>query len=215
MPRNELGAGIPWGLIHGRAGGNMLASVNRFFQKYLGASRQRHCHALGQIFVETDHLNTMSEYGGSGTRYAPYYGRGLMQLTWQNNYTAYGTYAGLAAGYDPNTVAQAPHAGESAGFYWVSKEFFHTSDLNRVCDLGLGGNDVGFVSWLVNGGGNGYQLRELYARYTRNVLLDDVPLSATETFSYPPLSRALESTFPPSNPPATATVQVNYAQQIP
>ena len=33
----------------------------------------------------------IAEYGGARQRYAPYYGRGYVQLTWKYNYEKYGT----------------------------------------------------------------------------------------------------------------------------
>ncbi len=36
---------------------------------------------LAQTCLETDHFRTLREYGGSAQRYAPYSGRGVIQLT--------------------------------------------------------------------------------------------------------------------------------------
>lgn len=254
LSRNELarcipraGGGVSWAEATQRAG-NHGAAVNLFFQKYMGADRQRHTHGLAQIYIETALLGTMTEFGrGRSYVYDAFYGRGLMQLTWAGNYDRYGQYKGLAnqtgtphytdnritststhlweaegarrvwsPRYDPDVVGtQSEHSGESAGFYWVSKSFRGTKNINRVCDLGLGGNHVGFVSWLVNGGSNGYQERQQYARYVRNVLLDEAPLTGTETWRYPSRTNALTGTFPPGNPPANQSVQVNHARQSP
>lgn len=37
----------------------------------------------------------LDEYGGRKTRYAPYWGRGYVQLTWKVNYQKYATLTGL------------------------------------------------------------------------------------------------------------------------
>lgn len=253
IPRTSLGnsgannVNVTWAQALQRAQ-NHGASVNVLFRKYLGAGKQRQTHALAQIYIETALLGTMTEFGqGNAYDYGPFYGRGLMQLTWPVNYTAYGQYRGVpnqtgtatytdpritttsthlweaggntqlwAPRYDPQIVGtQGQHAAESGGFYWVSKTFRGTRNINRACDLGLGGNHVGFISWLVNGGGNGYRQRQQYARYVRNVLMDAVPLTGTEQWAYPPLGTALTGTFPPGSPATTANVEVNHAPQVP
>ncbi|WP_164002586.1 M23 family metallopeptidase [Pyxidicoccus caerfyrddinensis] len=118
--------------------------------------------------------------------------------------------------YDPHVVGtQVQHSAESGGYFWVSKTFRSTRNINRACDLGLGVNHVGFISWLVNGGGNGYRQRHQYARYVANILLDEVPRTGTEEWAYPPLVPALTATFPPGSPANTQTVTVNYAPQVP
>ncbi len=131
---------------------------------------------------------------------------------WQDG----GNNQAWAPRYDPQIVGtQGQHAAESGGFYWVNKSFRGTRNINRACDLGLDGNHVGFISWLVNGGGNGYRQRQQYARYVRNVLMDEVPLTGTQQWNYPPLGSNLTGTFPPGSPANTANVVVNYAAQVP
>lgn len=247
LPRASLGGNLNWATARSRADTH-LGAVNLFFQKFMGADRQRHIHGLAQIYIETGLLRTIKE-GGSGNnfQYGPFYGRGLMQLTWASNYEKYGDYKGLpnqnppphyvdpritatsthvwsdggphkvwARRYDPDVVGtQNEHSGESAGFYWISKTFRGTRNINRVCDLGLEGNYVGFVSWLVNGGGNGYRERQQFSRFVKNVLLDDAPLEGNGTWNYPPLGQPLTGTFPPGSPANSQSVPVNYARQVP
>lgn len=247
IPRTVGTSNLSWATATQRAGTH-LAALNMLVRKYIGPDRQRHVHVLAQIYIETGILWTPIEGGlGQSHDYGPFYGRGLMQLTWPVNYDRYGDFKGLrdqtgtphyvdaritptsvhlweqggqarvwAPRYDPDVIgSQGVHTGESGGYYWVSKTFRGTSNINRVCDLGLGGNHVGFASWLVNGGGNGYRERQQYARYLRNVLLDEPPLTATETWNYPPLGPALTGGFPPGNPTETQSVQVNHARQSP
>ncbi|WP_426753476.1 hypothetical protein [Myxococcus sp. Y35] len=240
-------ANLSWAQAQQRAN-NHVASVNLLMRKYLGANPQRQTHALAQVYIETNLLATMTEYGtGNNHAYGAFYGRGLMQLTWPINYASYGRYKGLAnqaapatyvdaritatsthvwqaaatpqvwaPRYDPQVVGtQSVHSAESGGFYWVSKTFRGTRNINRACDEGLNGNHVGFISWLVNGGGNGYRERQGFMRFVRNVLLDEVPLTGTEQWAYPPLVNTLTAAFPPGNPPATANITVHYAPQVP
>ena len=133
-----------------------------------------------------------------------------------NSATQQPTYRQWAPRYDPDQLITDDYTcADSGGYYWVSKTFRGTSDITRVNDLGLEPRFVGFVSWLVNGGGNGYAERHGFARYLYSVLGDEPRLTGIETWRYPPLGGALTGTFPPGNPPNTLTIQVNHAQQIP
>ncbi len=73
--------------------------------------------------------------------YKGYWGRGLIQLTWEKNYRA----AGEALGYDylsnPEIVATPPHAALTAGWYWSA------NGCNAQADKG----DMREVTRLVNG----------------------------------------------------------------
>lgn len=52
-------------------------------------TRLREVAFLSQSVIETDYFRTFSEYGkGQGKAYAPYYGRGMHQLTWEATYAA-------------------------------------------------------------------------------------------------------------------------------
>jgi predicted chitinase len=118
--------------------------------------------------------------------------------------------------YDPDTLMADGYASaDSGGYYWVSKTFRGTCNITRVADLGLEPRYTGFVSWLVNGGGNGYSERYQFARYLSNILEDEPRHLDNETWDYPPLNRQLTATFPPGNPSCTKSVQINYAPQIP
>ncbi|MCY1301608.1 hypothetical protein D9M70_512300 [compost metagenome] len=122
--------------------------------------------------------------------------------------------------YDPEIVAQSPrHSADSSGFYWVTKTFRGTRNINRVCDLGVTPSEVGFISWLINGGGTGYANRQQFAKYLWNVLSCDPYLTGTAQFSYPPLSPPgnpkLCLTFPPAQIPYATHGEVNYVRQVP
>src|SRR6266567_4028889 len=79
----------------------------------------RVAHWLGQTCLETDYWRTLQEYGGSGTRYAPYWGRGAIQLTWQSNYVQTGIAIGAPIAQNPDLVA-TPGMGTIVGcMYWA------------------------------------------------------------------------------------------------
>lgn len=196
---------------------------------------------------------------GSGHAYGPFYGRGYMQLTWAGNYKAYGAYRKLPdhAGsysdsritttsthpssdggeairwyprFDPEIVADdLSHGGESSGFFWVTKSFRGTSNMNRAADLSVTSTIVGFCCWLVNGGGNGYDKRHRYSKYLVNILLDEPLRSGVESYSYPPLTPKVNlgttdhpnwtpllcSTFPPTEVNYSVNGSVNHEPQRP
>ncbi|MFN5515144.1 MAG: glycoside hydrolase family 19 protein [Cyanobacteriota bacterium] len=53
--------------------------------------RNQICYILATIQHETaDTFKPIAEYGGASRPYAPYYGRGYVQLTWKYNYAKYG-----------------------------------------------------------------------------------------------------------------------------
>lgn len=52
----------------------------------------------------------ISEYGGGSTRYAPYYGRGFVQLTWQANYLKAGKAVGVDLVASPERALELPIA---------------------------------------------------------------------------------------------------------
>jgi hypothetical protein len=91
--------------------------------------------------------------------------------------------------------------------------------MNRVADLPFTPASVGFASWLINGGGNGYTNRQQFAKYLANVLFDEPTLVGRVTFQYPPLSPAgspsLCATFPPATVQWTMDEVVDYEPQVP
>lgn len=184
---------------------------------------------------------------GHGKDYGAFYGRGYMQLTWAMNYDAYGKFRGLAnqahptyadnritttslhmwqaegenrrwsPRYDPAVVEDLMHGAESSGFFWISKSFAGRKNINRPCDIGVTPAAVGYICWLVNGGGNGYTNRQEYAAFLKNVLLDEVLLSGSAIHRYPALTPALKNVghYPPGDPPCNQQLTVHYDRQRP
>lgn len=87
-----------------------------------------------------------SATSGDGWKYR---GRGLIQLTFRNNYAAYSrAISDPSIIDDPDQVAQPAHATMSACWFW------HTKGLNLLADAG---DEAGFnrISYRINGGWNG------------------------------------------------------------
>jgi hypothetical protein len=65
--------------------------------------------------------------------------------------------------------------------------------------LQTGVHDVGLISWLVNGGSNGYSARQAYAKFVANILFDQpYKLMQSENFTLPRLPTP-SSPFPPNH----------------
>jgi predicted chitinase len=69
---------------------NVVAdALTRAMIKADANTRKREVGFLSQAVIETDFFRTFKEYGaGAGKSYAPYYGRGMHQLTWRDTYAA-------------------------------------------------------------------------------------------------------------------------------
>ena len=69
-------------------------------------------YALGTAHHETDRkFGPIREYGlGRGKPYAPYYGRGLVQLTWNYNYAKMGKKLGIKLLENPDLALEVKNA---------------------------------------------------------------------------------------------------------
>jgi len=69
--------------------GVVADALTRSMLKADANTRKREVGFLSQAVIETDFFRTFKEYGaGAGKSYAPYYGRGMHQLTWRDTYAA-------------------------------------------------------------------------------------------------------------------------------
>lgn len=122
----------------------------------------RLCDWLAQIAHESAQFAYTSEIGGHRARYAPWFGRGLIQLTWLANYQAFVRW--LWAVVDKATskkspdystakyrdmVAEMPVAFLTAIFYWQWRK------LNKYADT----NNFRRQTKVINGGYNGWNDR--------------------------------------------------------
>ena len=77
--------------------------------KHLGFGIERNPFQLAYIMATVEHecagtWEPISEWGGESTRYAPFYGRGYVQLTWKENYQKYQDILGLPLVKNPDLV---------------------------------------------------------------------------------------------------------------
>lgn len=98
-------------------------------------SKARRACLVGECAQETDWYQTYEEYDKGG-EYAPYYGRGFIQLTWSYNYQSFADYLtgkGIANNVmgDISSVATLPYAAYAAIYYFTQKSW----DGNNLCSI--------------------------------------------------------------------------------
>ena len=193
----------PWNIAENSAQ-RWAVPLNKTIRKYGIAGRPfRLLHLLSQVIPETRSMNLVKEQGGEHMAYNPYYGRGLIQLTFLENYQRYGTFRGFrvgselprefaALGWDPNLLLAADNRGnhhpencaDSAGFYVVQKRRM----LSHM-DAGAAQEHTISVSKDVNGyvaieNLNGLEVRLQSAIYLQMILLDTVFTDATANLRF-------------------------------
>jgi predicted chitinase len=132
-------ATIQWNKAFARAQ-RFAPYMNRTLRKYaICNDAMRLAYFFGNTIQETTYLTSTVEGGGPHTRYAPWYGRGVIQLTFEENYKRYGDYRGWtspAATYRDSLETDLEKACDSAGFYWVTcaKPIGQTYNINRSAD---------------------------------------------------------------------------------
>ncbi|WP_245001896.1 M23 family metallopeptidase [Cupriavidus pinatubonensis] len=114
---------VAWNSALNRAQ-RLLIPLNQAFRKYrISADGIRLSYFLGNAIQETTYLTKTAETGGPTLPYAPWYGRGIIQLTHEENYKRYGDYRGwfgtTPASYRDSLETDPARAADSAGFYWV------------------------------------------------------------------------------------------------
>lgn len=160
------------------------------FVELLNAALLRHgivtgyqkAHFLAQCFHESARFETTVEFA-SGDGYNPgrhrdalrngntvvgdgpkYKGRGLLQLTWKNNYKRYSEYRGVDFVEDPDLIASDMfNAIDASCWYWrnnggVYVKYGAKGDINVL--IYNDRDNVSLVTLAVNGGDNGLPERE-------------------------------------------------------
>lgn len=165
-------------------------ALRAVFKKYEINTRERISAFLAQIGHESGSLNWWREFGGENARYAPYYGRGPMQLTWSANYEEFANESGYDAWNFPDIVATTTLIGmESAGWFWYGHAIPHqggdpVGNLNPWADIATW-ESFDWITEAINGGFNGKADRD--ARYAKawNVIPDGVTIEEGEPVPVP------------------------------
>lgn len=155
-------------------------------------SKLRLLQFFSHVIPETGCLSQVVEGNGQNATYAPYWGRGLIQLTGIDNYTDYGKFRKLSSAtipsqysdlhWDPDTLIAKDNHGnhnsencaDSACFYIAKR-----SGMLGHMDAGYSQSQAITVSEDVNGhvaieNLNGLELRLQGVTYLRKILLDEV-----------------------------------------
>ncbi|MDU7580881.1 glycoside hydrolase family 19 protein [Aeromonas sp.] len=133
-----------------------LDTFNKSFSDYSVTTCLGKAHFLAQVFHESGNLYYTKEIGGNTKSYSPWYGRGLIQITFRDNYQAYGDYVGedfVSSDECREKLSIAPHAVRSAYWYiYVGRP---------ACQKAFEKDDLLHSSFLVNGGLTHYIDRQL------------------------------------------------------
>jgi predicted chitinase len=131
-----------------------LDSLNSTMKHYEINSCLRKAHFLAQVGHESGQLRYTVEQVSAEVEkknYGGYKGRGLIQLTGDKNYIAYGAYINQdLTGENRLKVEEAKLAADSAGWFWIAGK---GKNLNIAADQ----NDLLYISAEINGGFNGYE----------------------------------------------------------
>jgi len=171
--------------------------ISRSLRKYsISNTAQRLLHFLAQLTEETGYYRLVREDEAQDASYAPYFGRGLIQLTHRENYIAYGNFRNFAntqpsaapgfpgLGWNPDqliagsTDHNAENCADSAGFYWTCPDITATQgNAIEVSDRGTGISEVVDASKTTNGNVsiqniNGLATRIQAFTFVKYVLLD-------------------------------------------
>lgn len=133
----------------------------------------RQAHFIAQLAHESGSFNYLEEIAdgsdyedrsdlgntqpGDGVRFK---GRGLIQITGRTNYLDCGKALGVDLISNPQRLAEPDLACRSAGWYWG------TRSLNDYADK----DDIDTITYLINGGYNGFDERKHFLQVAKQVL---------------------------------------------
>jgi hypothetical protein len=100
---------------------------------------------------------------------------------------------------------------DAGGFYWLNKALGGAdASLSRPADHGVTYQAIGEVSWLINGGFNGFEGRLVFGIYMRRVRGDSTVTTPRETVTF-----AYRSTYGRGHPISNHTFTVDHTAQRP
>lgn len=144
-----------------------VTCFNKYAEDFDINTPLRKAHFLAQLAHESDHFNTTVEYGGKGKRYAPWYGRGLIQTTWEENYISFYEWA-VKQDLNPPEFFTASGREAVAQFDWAflcAIWYWNSHKLNKLAD----DDNVRAITKAINGGYNGLQDRIGYLNKAKKI----------------------------------------------
>lgn len=130
-----------------------LEQLNQGFRQFGINTCRGKTHFLAQVLHESGYFRFTSEIGGRNAFYQPWYGRGLIQVTLETNYIAYGNYIGedvSSSATNRDKLTTLPHSVLSA--FWFYKIY-------KSLDTPADDDDFNKITAIINGGFNGYNDR--------------------------------------------------------
>lgn len=128
-----------------------IAPINDSFKIYKIDKCIQKAYFISQTFLETSEYKYLEERVSAEyekNNYGGYKGRGLIQLTWKDNYIAYGKFKGEDfTGVNRVKISSPKYAVDSAAWFWRKGK---ARDLNELALK----NDLIGVSAIINGGFN-------------------------------------------------------------
>ena len=113
-------------------------------------------HFLAQILHESGSFRYTKEIGGEKAGYAPWYGRGYIQLTHESNYRDFQAYLGediVSSSKNRDKLTKPRLAMLSAGWFYFVKANLTKYSID---------DDFIYITYLINGGYNGFSDRLNY-----------------------------------------------------
>lgn len=124
-------------------------------------TRQGAAAFVAQCMIESAYFRTTSEYGGSKARYAPYYGRGFIQVTFRDNYAKFGRWAkGKGLVSDSNYFVNNPSKLAEAKWKWLTAVWYLSTHRHNLIKLGNEGK--------IDAVGKGVHCGDAYASWYPN-----------------------------------------------
>lgn len=128
-------AGVTYSQASERAE-SIKASINKAMRKYLVVTRQRMSQFVANGLVESGYFSKFAETGrGKDKKYGDWYGRGIIQITHEENYIKYFRHRGRQVTNAAQNIVwrdkvetEAYDQAESAGFWWANNL------ANKTCD---------------------------------------------------------------------------------
>lgn len=164
--------GVPWGARDRIASQEELAGQLALALAAAPdmADRRTVAAIVGESAQETDWMCSLVEYGGQRARYAPYFGRGCIQLTWRSNYAGFGQWLhGLGVVADPDVFVNNPDLATAWPYPWLSAIYYF---VRHVSQSYVQAENWNAVSGLINAGNPNYYVPsyELRSRSVRAAL---------------------------------------------
>ena len=107
-------------------------------------TRQGAACLVAQCMVESAYFRTTREYGGASARYAPYYGRGFIQVTWADNYRAFGRWCHARGLVPSGDWFMAPNQDRLADpkWAWLGAVWYFTTHRHGLVALANAGDNI-------------------------------------------------------------------------